>query len=69
MYEHKREPTKELIFGDNLKVRRARNCSNVPEDVPGKNERPGRTRRPMEESYGVKIPFTVTQAYHLDKLN
>ena len=23
----------------------------------------------MEEVYGVKIPFTVVQAYHLDKLN
>ena len=36
MYENKRESTKELIFGENLKVSRARNCSDVPESIPGK---------------------------------
>ena len=69
MHEYKRESTKELIIGENLKVRRARSCSEAPDGVPGKPKKPGRTRRPMEEAYGVNIPFIVSQVYHLDKLN
>ena len=69
IHENKRESTKELIIGENLKVRRARSCSEVPGGVAGKTKKPGRTRSPMEEAYGVKIPFTVAQAYHLDILN
>ena len=69
MYENKRESTKELIFGEHLKVRRVRSCSEVPDGVHRKNKKPGRTRRPMKEAYGVNIPFIVAQVYHLDKLN
>lgn len=38
MHENERESTKELIFGENLKVRRARSCSEVLDGVPGKNK-------------------------------
>ena len=69
MHENKRESTKELIFGEKLKVRRAQSCSEVSDSIPRENKKPGRTRCPMEEAYGVKNPFTVGQAYHLNKLN
>ena len=35
----------------------------VPKDVLGKNRNSCRTLRYTEEVYGVKAPFTVSQAY------
>ena len=38
MHEYKRESTKELIIGENLKVRRARSCSEALDSVPRKTK-------------------------------
>ena len=49
------------------KVRTAR--VNTPPHAPGKKKKPGRTRRPFETKYGIKIPINVKDAYDFYKIN
>ena len=56
--------------GDEIPISKVRTARvNTTPRTPIKTKKPGRTRRPFETKYGIKIPLNVKDAYEFDKSN